>query len=232
VGWPRNWFDRWISHPGFRSYDIILVPSTTASKYVEENTGIKSFIMPLATNSDRFDSQITPKEEYICDYCFTGSYWNYDREIEQMLDPKGLPYKFKLYGKNWDNSEKFKEYYHGFVNYTNLPEVYASTKLVIDDANNATKQYGSVNSRVYDALAAGAMVITNGKAGAEEIFNGELPVFSSKDELNELINHYLKNEEERIMKIKRLQKIVLENHSYDNRAFELKKILKSHLKTK
>jgi len=231
VGWPRNWFDRWVSHPGFTNYDIILTPSKTSYRYIEENNGIKPFIMPLATNSDRFNMHISPKEEYICDYCFTGSYWNYTREIEQMLDPETLPYNFKLYGKNWDKSEKFKEYYHGFVNYSSLPEIYASTRLVIDDANNATKRYGSINSRVYDAIAAGTMVITNGAIGAEEIFKGELPVFSSKNELNGLIRNYLENEEERLLKVKKLQKIVLENHSYGNRALALKKILKDHIKS-
>lgn len=226
IAWPRNWFDRWISHPGFKTYDIILTPSKTSAKYVKEHTGLTPFIMPLATNSDRFNTNITPKKEYICDYCFTGSYWKYAREIEQMLDPETLPYTFKLYGKNWENSDKFKKYYYGFVKYSKLPEIYASTKLVIDDANNATKRYGSVNSRVYDAIAAGAMVITNGNLGAEEIFGGELPVFKSKDELNGLIDHYLKNEEERLFKVDKLQKIVLERHSYKNRAETLKKILK------
>lgn len=229
IGWPRNWFDRWVSHPGFTTYDIILTPSKTAGNYVQQHRNIKPFILPLATNSDKFNNHIIPEDDYICDYCFTGSYWKYTREIENMLDPDSLPYNFKLYGKNWDKSEKFKQYYQGFKNYSNLPKIYASTKLVIDDANTATKQYGSVNSRVFDALAAGAMVITNGAIGAEEIFNGELPVFNSKDELNGLINKYLKDEKERLLKVQKLQKMVKENHTYDNRAFSLKEIIKGYV---
>ena len=146
-----------------------------------------------------------------------------------MLEPEKLPYEFKLYGKNWDKIDKFKKYYQGFINYSKLPEVYASTKIVIDDANNATKKYGAVNSRVFDALACGALVITNGENGAKETFNGKLPVFKSKEELNHLIEYYLSNDDERLAKIEELQKCVLENHTYINRANTLKEKLEEYL---
>jgi spore maturation protein CgeB len=133
-----------------------------------------------------------------------------------------------LYGKNWDKISKFKKYYQGFINYSELPEVYASTKIVIDDANRATKKYGSVNSRVFDALACGTLVITNGIKGSKETFNGKLPVFSSKEELNNIIEHYLSNDDIRREKIKELQKFVLKNHTYINRAENLNEILKQY----
>jgi len=104
----------------------------------------------------------------LSDYCFTGSYWDDPREIIEMLEPQEIPYEFKLYGKNWDKIDKFKDYYQGFISYPNMPKVYASTKIVIDDANKATKKYGAVNSRVFDALACGTLVLTNGKKGAED----------------------------------------------------------------
>lgn len=49
------------------------------------------------------------------------------------------------------------------IPYDRLPELYATAKVVLDDNNHVTKQWGSVNSRVYDALAVGVLVITNGK---------------------------------------------------------------------
>lgn len=53
---------------------------------------------------------------------------------------------------------------HGEVPYRLLPEIYRSSKVVIDDANHVTKPWGSVNSRVFDALACGTLVLTNGKS--------------------------------------------------------------------
>ncbi|PAV06297.1 glycosyltransferase family protein [Methanobacterium bryantii] len=233
IAWLRNWFNRWISNPFFTDYDIIFASSRTACNHVKDKSGLEVLLLPIATNSTRFNDTIPQNSRYLSDYCFTGSYWNDHREIIDMLDPESMPYEFKLYGKNWEGIDKFKKYDHGFIKYFKLPEVYASTKIVIDDANRVTRKYGAVNSRVYDALASGALVLTNGELGAERTFRGKLPVFNSKDELNELIDYYLTNESIRIAKVKELQEFVLENHTYENRANTLKEVLKQHiLKTK
>jgi glycosyltransferase involved in cell wall biosynthesis len=229
IAWPRNWFDRWASHPGFSDYDIVLASSKIGLEYIEENSDKKPSLLPIATNSTRFNGKSSQKKEYLSDYCFTGSYWNVQREIMEMLDPEKLPYKFNLYGKNWDKIDKFKNYYQGFISYSNLPEVYASTKIVVDDANIATKMYGAVNSRVFDALASGALILTNGEKGSKDTFNGKLPVFKSKEELTHLIDYYMSNEDERIAKIEELQKLVLKKHTYTNRANTLKEILEGYI---
>jgi len=229
IGWPRNWFDRWVENPGFYTYNLIFTPSKIASRYIERRTGKRARLLPIATNLSRFNGEVSPREEFSCDYCFTGSYWKYQRDIITMLDPESLPFQFKLYGKNWEQFDKFKKYYQGFISYSDLPAVYASTKIVVDDANQATKEYGAVNSRVYDALATGTLVITNGKLGAEETFKGLLPVYNSKQELNHLIEYYLGNETERKAKTKELQLLVLGNHTYGNRAATLKKALEDYV---
>jgi hypothetical protein len=218
IAWPRNWFDRWVYNPGFKNYDMILVTSKIALEYIKERSEKVPILFPIATNPSRFNNDIRPKKEYICDYCFNGSYWGDRREIMDMLIPDEIPYQFKLFGKNWEKIDKFKNYYQGFISYSNMPKVYASTKIVIDDANRATKKYGAVNSRVFDALACGTLVFTNGLKGAEETFNGRLPVFKSKKELHGLIEYYLSNEDKRIAKIKELQNFVFQNHTYTNRA--------------
>ncbi len=229
IAWLRNWFDRWISNPGLLDYDILFASSKIACNYIQEKTGRKPLLLLLATNPARFNGNIPKNGTYLSDYCFTGSYWDDPRDIAEMLDPASLPYKFRLYGKNWEKTDKFKDHNYGFVNYHNLPEVYASTKIVIDDANRVTKNYGAVNSRVYDALAAGVLTLTNGELGANETFNGNLPVFRSKEELNNLIKYYLDNEDARITKVKELQDFVLKNHTYENRANTLKKVLEQHV---
>ena len=229
IAWPRNWFDRWVSNPGFKNYNMVLAPSKIALEYIEKRSEKKPTLFPIATNPLRFNDNITLKKEYLCDYCFTGSYWNDPREIMEMLEPDKIPYEFKLFGKNWEKIDKFKKYYQGFISYSNMPKVYASTKIVIDDANKATKKYGAVNSRVFDALACGTLVLTNGKKGAEDTFKGKLPVFNTKIELNNLIEYYLSNEDERITKIKELQKFVLLNHTYGNRADTLKEKLEQYI---
>lgn len=232
IAWPRNWFDRWVFFPWFSSYDIVFTPSKKSQEYVMENSSQNPYLLPLATNPLRFNPEVRENKEYLSDYCFTGSYWNDPREIIDLLEPEELPYRFKLFGKNWDEIAKFRPYLGGFVNYSEIPQVYASTKIVVDDANRATKIYGSVNSRVYDALSSGALVLTNGRQGAEEIFKGMLPVFESKEELNNLLEKFLEEDDERQKLVKKLQSFVLKNHTYLNRAEQLKQTLIRYVEAK
>lgn len=88
---------------------------------------METFLLPIATNPETFNNSVKPSKEFLSDYTFTGSYWDDPRDIIEMLDPVSLPYTFKLYGKNWEVFDKFKDYYQGFLNYSKLPEVYASS---------------------------------------------------------------------------------------------------------
>lgn len=108
-----------------------------------------------------------------------------------------------------------------------MPKVYAGTKIVIDDANRVTKPYGAVNSRVFDALAAGRLVITNGTLGAKETFEGRLPSFNSREEFNAMINKYMTDDEAYRSKVEELREFVLKNHTYEIRAEFLIDFLKS-----
>jgi len=224
VAWARNWFDRWVKNPSFNKYDIVLASGKSACDFIRKASNKEAILYPLATNPDRFS--IKERDDFFkCDYCFTGSYWNDKREIIEFLNPQKIKFKFHIYGKNWEKIKKFKNYHKGFVSYNEIPKVYSNTKLVIDDANRVTKPYGSVNSRVFDALGAGVLVITNGKLGSLEIFNGELPYYESQEELENLIEFYLTNEEERKKKVDFLKKIVLKEHTYKKRAEDFIKIL-------
>lgn len=232
IGWARNWFDRWAANPGLPFYDLVFASSQIACDFIKEKSGKDAFLLPIATNPERFNSAFESISRYECDYCFTGSFWNDPREIIDMLNPNSLPYKFNIYGNNWDTVEKFKPFSKGFVNYSQMPVIYNSTKIVIDDANRVTKPYGAVNSRVFDALASGALVLTNGELGSIGTFEGRLPVFKNKDELNKLLEFYLENEVEREKKILELKQIVLNNHTYTHRATTIKNILQKNIHSK
>lgn len=230
VAWIRNWFDEFTFAGFHENYDLILASSKTACSFISKNTGKRVEYFSIATNWDKFSTHTRAGQEYISDYCFTGSYWHDPRELISMLDPQQLPeYRFHLYGKNWKEVDKFLPYYKGFIPYEELPDVYSNTKILIDDANRVTKPWGALNSRVYDAIAAGIMVITNSKLGSEEIFDGVLPVYSSQEELFKLLKFYLENEEERLKVVEALQEVVKNNHTYDIRANAFREILNNFI---
>ncbi|MGD1808720.1 tetratricopeptide repeat protein [Dapis sp. BLCC M126] len=176
----------------------------------------KNLEVAILEEQENINSELDNK--YKSDYCFTGSFWKYPRDIMSLLEPDNLPFEFALYGYNWEKFEKFKKYNRGPLPYTDMPKVYASTKIVIDDANSVTKQWGSTNSRVFDAIMSGALVVTNGELGNQESFGGLLPTYNSRESLENLLREYLTNEKLRLAKVAELQKIVKEKHTYKHRA--------------
>ena len=74
-----------------------------------------------------------------------------------------------------------------------MSQVYSGTKLLIDDANHVTKSWGSVNSRVFDGLMSGVLVLTNGEIGSNETFEGQVPVWRDAEDLTRLVSYYLEN---------------------------------------
>ena len=99
-----------------------------------------------------------------------------------------------------------------------MKDVYASTRIVIDDGNVATKPWGSCNSRVFDAIAGGCLVITNSTLAASELFGDLVPTFEDRVSLASTLNYWLTNEQLRRERVDKLQEIVRREHTYSNRA--------------
>ena len=224
VAWMRNWFDRWAGRDSFNEYDIFLCSCRKGLDFISRK-GKKAHFFPIATNEKRFSPEVDNKAEN-CDYCFTGHKWGITRDIEEMLNPAEVEYRFAVYGNNWDGHDKFGKYWKGFVHYEELASVYSNARVVIDDAvNGITKPWGSMNSRVFDALASGALVITNNTAGANELFGDQLPTYTTREELHTSLNTFLGDENRRSALANALRNVVLDKHTYRKRARRLRSIL-------
>ena len=227
VGWARNWFDRWADRPGTGLYDLLLASSKSACQELEEKLNREVDCFPIAVNAERFreEKPEASDEKYQCDVCFTGNRFD-RREIEDELAPAELPYNIRIYGDGWGTVKHFAACCKGHLPYSEIPKAYRGAKIVLDDATASTKKTGSVNRRVFDALAAGCLVLTNNEAGAKETFEGKLPVFQNREELETLLKQYLENEDARQKKVEELRRFVLEKHTYEMRAAELEKLIK------
>ncbi|KQY45714.1 glycosyltransferase [Rhizobium sp. Root483D2] len=217
VAWARNWFDRWLVLPWLDNFDIIWAASNKSASAFRANTKKPVEVFRIATSAQRFQNSEMTKE-YLSDYCFTGSFFKAPREIVCVLDPDALPYSFNLFGHNWGEFPRLSKYWRGSLPYLDMPKVYGSVKVVIDDCNSTVKEWGSVNSRVFDALAAGVLVISNGRVGSDEVFNGDLPVYEGKQNFTDLLNLYLSDDVTRLSLVDKLRQKVLSEHTYARRA--------------
>lgn len=220
VAWMRNWFDRWSEWEWFRDYDLYWTSSEKACEFVRSEYSLPSKVVRIATNSNRFSCSPSAMNRDI-DICFTGSYWKVKREIEDAIGAL-KKYNTHFYGHGWDQHSEIKDLHFGVLKYEDIAPIYARSKIVIDDGAVSTKHWASVNSRVFDALASGCLVITNAKEAVSEFLpECDIPTYSSESELDELLEFYLSNEPARVKKCDELRNYILHNHSYDNRATQL-----------
>ncbi|AGT11242.1 glycosyltransferase family protein [Paracoccus aminophilus] len=225
INWTRQWFDRWAKDPSIHAYDHVWASSQRAADYLAERIGRDVDTVPIASNYAVFSAGAR-RAQYESDWCFTGSYFNLAREIQFQLDPAAIHGKGIVFGHNWEGTP-FEPISVGPVPYSELPDVYASTKIVIDDANIATKPWGSCNSRVFDALAAGCLLITNGDLGAQELFGDLVPTFHDRESLTQTLNYWLAHEDERLARVATLQKRIAAHHSYAARARQVTQMLRA-----
>ncbi len=213
VAWVRNWVERWLDRPWFESIDLVVASSDLAARAILERTGRHVPTIPLATNPERFHPG-RPNPTFAADYAFTGNNWGAGRKLIPLLDVRPQE-RFLLFGKGWDSDPRVSRYWRGHLSYELLPELYSSVKIVLDDTADPTLPHGFLNGRVFDALAAGALVLTDNETGAQELFDGLLPVYRDRRELRELLDRYLDSESERTELVNRLRERVLAEYTYD-----------------
>lgn len=214
VAWVRNWVERWVEADGFAAYHTVVASTEDFADRIRTTSLHDPAVIPLATNPERF--RRTERDLALaCDFTFTGSAWGAPRDLIDTIDVRPDE-DFKLFGKGWDRYGAGTRYWRGHLDYARLPALYSSTQLVLDDTVEPNRP--AVNSRVFDALATGTLVLSDNQAGSEEWFDGLLPTYSNRAELRALLNRYLGDEDARAALAGRLRDLVLERHTYEQRV--------------
>jgi len=224
VAWIRNRLNQWIESPFYQDYQVLFCSSILAVEQILLQTGREAHLLPIATNELRFlplrNLLIEPT-----DIVFTGNFLGDERDGINYLESLSHGASFSIYGHGWNQHPTLNKYWRGAVPYEELNSIYASAKIVIDDSHPVTREFNSLNSRVFDAISAGSLVITNCQGGAKEIFGEALPVFNTPEELNSHLQFYLTNPDKRQEKIQELRAIILDGHRYSDRAIQFKDVI-------
>lgn len=220
VAWVRNWTDRWVDQPWFDEHDIVLASSRRSQEIIEARSSKRPALMPLATNPDKF-VPAPPVPELRADVVFTGNHWGSRRGVEDLLPAVAEGRTVAVHGRSWEGTA-LAPYDRGSLPYELLPAAYASARIVLDDTAGPTLPYGAVNSRVFDALAAGAFVVTDNEDGSRELFDGGLPVALDAAQLESHLKWVEENPAAAAELQATLRGVVLKRHTYSHRAAEIR----------
>ncbi len=232
AAWVRDRVDKWHRRAGFSDFDLYLCASENAAQFVRK-VGVPCSLLLNATRLAPMS--LAPKVRANTrpfDYVFVGDYKGRTREVVRLLHPQSINAKGAIFGINWEKHQPTPEIWQGHKPYEDLPALYRSSKILIDDADHPTKPWGCINEAVFDAIASGCLVITNNKHIDVAAFDGLLPTYETEDKLKDLIEFYSNNDRARDGLVSRLQAIVQNRHSYDHRAQHFRAILTDFAKSK
>jgi hypothetical protein len=101
----------------------------------------------------------------------------------------------------------------------------AGTRVLLDDVAPTARGWGVIGDRALDAIAAGALVLTNDWTTSADIFDGLLPSFATREQLAALLDRYLGDEDARLALVDQLRREVLAHHTYSSRAAQVQDAL-------
>jgi len=220
IAWIRNWTDRWVEHPWFDEYDVILASSPASQDIVASSSEHQAALMPLATNPERFrPGEAAP--ELRSDVVFVGNRWGVARQIEDILPKIATDHRVRVFGQGWAESA-LAPFDEGPLEYGRLVDAYNSATLVVDDTAGPTLPYGSVNSRVFDSLASGALVVSDNEVGVRSLFGERFPVATDADQVRAVLD-WIEREPAAAGELQAsLREQVLERHTYRHRSEEVR----------
>ncbi len=220
--WVRNWTERWLQRPWLDRYDGLLASSARTAELLGQGTGRPVQLFRLATNPRRFRPP-PPGRQRDLDWVFTGNRWGEPRAIESALTARRR-LTGAIYGRGWEGVARLRELARGPVSYDDLAGVYGRATVTLDDTAEPTLPYDAVNSRVFDALACGSLVLSNCERGVRELFDDQFPTWSTTDECSSRLDALLADPELRDRLAARYRVQVLASHTYERRARELRRL--------
>ncbi len=220
-----------ISHPDeidideYNQYDYVLIASEIWTEKIKKLADIPVETMLQCCDPELFYPESS--SEYNHELLFVGNSRNVFRKIIKDLLPTDK--SLSVYGTNWDDLID-EEYIAGnHIPNKELRKAYSSCKILLNDHWDDMRVKGFISNRLFDGFASGALIISDKVKGAEEVFGEALITYETHDELNDLIDHYLDDEELSIKVVENTRNNVIEHHTFQNRAEYMLNIINSNL---
>ncbi|MCP4303631.1 MAG: methyltransferase domain-containing protein [bacterium] len=217
VAWIRNETEVWCRQPWLPLFDLALASSPQSLEAVRRVFAGPTGLLPIGVDTELFAPRSRPDDR--AGVVTTVNQWGRERELFTHLKQAEVKWPLALFGESRGLAPELECFSRGPVSFFALPSLYNQAVVVLDDFNHTTAPFGNVNSRVYEAAACGAIVLTNRSNGLDAVGLENLGTFSSAQTISELITHSLgsagalKGAQSQAMDVD-------ERHSYVRRAAE------------
>ena len=228
---PGKKFILWnISHPNdvpieeYNLYDYVLFASERLYQKLNDRIRPASDYLLQCTDPEVMLAQDTQEKRF--ELLFVGNSRSVYRKILADLLP--TTHALTVYGDGWDRFAPVKPYVvEKYLDNTKVGQAYHDAKILLNDHWDDMRENGIVSNRIFDALAAGAFVISDYMPEIDELFDGAVIMYETKEELREKIDFYLAHADLRKELAEKGKRIVLDRHTFRHRVNKILSVIKS-----
>ena len=186
IAWVRNWVDRWLEKPWFEAYDMVLASSEKGADFISRRSRYAPPQIPLATNAKRFrpGPQSQPSTRTTCSPGTNGA-WPAAWLVCSMSTPAS---DSRFSGRAGRATPAFRDTGGEASITTCCPTCTGPPESCWTTRPFTLSLTTFMNSRVFDALASGTLVLTNNIEGSEELFGGLVPTYTGREDLRALLD--------------------------------------------
>jgi glycosyltransferase involved in cell wall biosynthesis len=213
-----------ISHPEaidddeLEAADLVLVASSRFADHLRRRTSTPVEVMLQATDHRRFRPRpVEPAHRH--DVTVVAKTRDVLRRV--VFDALAAGLRPAIYGAGWDGLIDTDLIVADHVANEDLPVVYSSAGVVLNDHWGSMRAWGFVSNRLFDVLACGTPVVSDPVEGMGELFDGAVLEYHSPGELRALVDEVLADPDAARQRAERGRKLVLASHTFDHRARQL-----------
>lgn len=134
-----------------------------------------------------------------------------------------LPFGLHLYGMGWDIMPQadIRAAHMGVLPRWDLAAVYAGAQCVLGSTIDTQRLEGMVNNRVFEAMACGAVLLTDRFPAAEEVTEGAVLFANTAEEVISQLRWVHEHPAESAALGRRARALVLQKHTWEHRAVQI-----------
>ncbi len=176
-----------ISHPDdvsveeLQSFDLVFAASESWSRQMTARSGRPVRVLRQAVDARQLPSPDVPAGDGSRPVFVGGKYG--DRRRQVVFDAMQAGIDFEVHGPGWEGLVPAPVLRSSYVPNHEVTAVYRTRGLVLADHWDDMAREGFIANRIFDAVGAGARVISDAVPGIEEAFEGAVQVYRSVDEL-------------------------------------------------
>ena len=104
-----------------------------------------------------------------------------------ISDLGDAPYQVKIWGSGWKGLIPDEWYGGEYYENARLNELYAASRVVLNDHHDDMKREGFINPRILDVLASGGFVVSDEVLGMNELLDNSVPAYQTPKELRSIV---------------------------------------------